>query len=127
MLELALLIDNNSEDNIAHKELILQTGLAKKVLIKNTGKEAINFLTTNPEIPDLIFLDINMPIVDGVVFIHEFENLPEIITDLSRIFVLSNQEKHIDLTKMMESNRITGVLNKPLSEVDCRRILELVS
>lgn len=123
MFELALLIDNNTTDNISNKERIIASGLAREVLIKNTGKDAISFLSTNPQIPDLIFLDINMPIVDGVVFIHEFESLPEIISDLAKIYILSSQDRQIDIRQIVDQNNIQGIVRKPLSEVDCKRIL----
>ena len=122
MFNLALLIDNHDEDNNLNKKVILKSKLAKKVIVRNNGKDAINYLTTNPDIPDIIFLDINMPIVDGCVFIHEFENLPEIIKDLSRIYILSSTQNDMHLQKLVESNEIEGVLSKPLTLEICEGI-----
>ena len=125
MFNLALLIDNNDEDNALNKKAIVSAGLASNVVIKNNGRDAINYLTTNPDIPDVIFLEINMPIVDGCVFIHEFENLPEIIKDLSRIYILSKKaETDVYLQKMVEGNEIEGIVPKPLTQEICDKIMK---
>ena len=102
--------------------MILKSKLAKKVIARNNGKDAINYLTTNPDIPDIIFLDINMPIVDGCVFIHEFESLPEIIKDLSKIYILSSTKNDMYLQKLVEGNEIEGVVSKPLTPEICEGI-----
>tara|TARA_R110000868_G_scaffold48817_3_gene158014 strand:+ start:3050 stop:3424 length:375 start_codon:yes stop_codon:yes gene_type:complete len=122
MFNLALLIDNHDEDNDQNKKVILKSKLAKKVIARNNGKDAINYLTTNPDIPDIIFLDINMPIVDGCVFIHEFESLPEIIKDLSKIYILSSTKNDMYLQKLVEGNEIEGVVSKPLTPEICEGI-----
>lgn len=122
MFNLALLIDKHDEDNDFNKKVILESKLAKKVLVRNNGKDAIDYLTTNPDIPDLIFLDINMPIVDGCVFIHEFESLPEIIKDLSKIYILSSSKNDMYLQKLVEGNEIEGVVSKPLTPEICEGI-----
>ncbi|MEQ6120403.1 response regulator [Reichenbachiella sp. MALMAid0571] len=122
MFNLALLIDNHDEDNGLNKKVILDSKLAKKVIVRNNGKDAINYLTTNPDIPDIIFLDINMPIVDGCVFIHEFESLPEIIKDLSRIYILSGAQNDMHLQNLVEGNEIEGVVSKPLTSEVCEKI-----
>lgn len=124
MFNLALLIDNHDEANDLNQEVIISSGLAKEVVIKNNGRDAINYLTTNPDIPDIIFLDINMPIVDGCVFIHEFESLPEIIKDLSQIYILASSKNDGYLQKMVEGNEISGIVPKPLTAEECEKIMK---
>ena len=124
MFELALLINNHEDENEQYKQAIVSSGLAGQVVVKNNGKDAINYLNSNPDIPDVIFLDINMPIVDGVVFIHEWESMPEIIKDLSRIYILSKNGSDAYLQKMVEGNEVAGIVPKPLTQESCKQIME---
>ncbi len=123
MFNLALLIDNHDEDNALNEQAIISAGLASKVVIKNNGRDAINYLTTNPDIPDVIFLDMHMPIVDGCVFIHEFESLPDIIKDLSKIYIMSTNKNDIYLQQMIEGNEIAGIVPKPLTAAALEKLL----
>ena len=75
--DLVMLVDDNDTDNFISRRIIEITNFANSVEIKNSGKSALEYLETHkdsPEnLPDYIFLDINMPIVDGFVFLYEFE------------------------------------------------------
>lgn len=121
-MELALLIDDNAIDNEFNKQLILNSGLAKNVLIKNSSKEAINFLTINPNIPDIILLDVTMPIRDGVVFMHEFHNLPDLVKVLSKVCLINSNLSKISPETLFQDDNIVGVLQKPLTIDDCQYI-----
>ncbi len=76
--EAVLLVDDNDTDNFIHKRIIELAGFSKNIIVKNSGKSALEFLESNqitPEnIPGVVFLDINMPIVDGFVFLFEYES-----------------------------------------------------
>ena len=64
-----MLVDDNDTDNFISKRIIEITQFSDNVIVKNSGKSALDYLAENIEtpdaIPDIIFLDINMPIVDG--------------------------------------------------------------
>jgi CheY-like chemotaxis protein len=71
-INLVMLVDDNDTDNFISRRIIEITKFAKNVEVKNSGKSALEYLEReqdNPaKLPDIIFLDINMPIVDGFVF-----------------------------------------------------------
>ena len=73
IIDLVMLVDDNDTDNFISKRIIEITKFAKRVEVKNSGKSALDYLKenqTNAEnLPNIIFLDINMPIVDGFVVI----------------------------------------------------------
>ena len=75
-IDLVMLVDDNDTDNFISKRIIEITKFAKEVEIKNSGKSALEYLEQNKDnedkLPNIIFLDINMPIVDGFVFLYEF-------------------------------------------------------
>ena len=74
VVDLVLLVDDNDTDNFISKRIIEITGFSNRVEVRNSGKSALDYLRENQEnlenIPNLIFLDINMPVVDGFVFLY---------------------------------------------------------
>lgn len=83
-LNCVLLVDDNESDNFIHKRVIQKAGIANQIEVALNGKEALEFLTAksasgNPASsytqPELIFLDINMPVMDGWEFLHEYQKL----------------------------------------------------
>ena len=84
---LVMLVDDNDTDNFISKRIIEITNFAEEVIVKSSGKSALDYLNDNAgevaNLPEIIFLDINMPIVDGFVFLYEFEKFAvnsEVIT-----------------------------------------------
>lgn len=119
-IESVMLVDDNDTDNFIHKRVIELTGFANTILVKNSGKSALEYLTTNKGnidlLPDLIFLDINMPIVDGFVFLYEYENFPEALKRKCRIVILSSSDNKKDIDRIVDNEFVINFVTKPLSE-----------
>jgi CheY-like chemotaxis protein len=115
-----MLVDDNDTDNFIHKRVIELTGFAKNIIVKNSGKSALEYLESNKSnleaLPDLIFLDINMPIVDGFVFLFEYENFPDSVKDKCKIVILSSSDSKRDIDRIVDNEYVINFITKPLSE-----------
>jgi CheY-like chemotaxis protein len=109
--------------------------LAKKVIsgvtdgylpqVYENGKAALNTLFnigTN-ERPDIILLDINMPIMDGWEFLDNCSNSPA-IADGVNIYMVSSSNNSIDAKHASEYDIIKGFISKPLKKDDVLKICE---
>jgi CheY-like chemotaxis protein len=119
-IDLVMLVDDNDTDNFISKRIIEITKFAKRVEVKNSGKSALDYLRENEDsdedLPNLIFLDINMPIVDGFVFLYEFEKFNDNIKDKCKVIILSSSDNKRDIDKIVNNNHVIKFITKPLTE-----------
>ena len=124
-----MLVDDNDTDNFLSKKVIEHAHFANKILIKNTGKSALEYLRENQyfpdRLPDIIFLDINMPIVDGFVFLFEYESFPSQIHEKCRVVILSSSNNTRDINQFLNNQFVTQFLSKPLSEKSLKALLTI--
>ncbi|MCZ6900492.1 MAG: response regulator [Bacteroidetes bacterium] len=117
---LVMLVDDNDIDNFISRRIIEISKFASDVEIKNSGKSALEYLEINKENPDLlpeiIFLDINMPIVDGFVFLYEFENFNDLVKNKCKVIILSSSDNMRDINKIINNDHVIKFITKPLTE-----------
>ena len=119
-LNLILLIDDDEPTNFLHKIIIEQHGCAQKIETVRSSMEALEFLkkridSSYPH-PDLIFLDINMPMMDGWEFLEEYKKLQNDQKGRVVIVMLTTSLNPADKQKAEEFKEIDGFRNKPLTE-----------
>ena len=124
-VDLVLIVEDNPIDVFINTRVVEQSGLAKEVLAIQSAREALEFLNqraVNSELPDLIFLDIRMPDLDGFEFLQEFSELPQRVLELSKIVMLSSTIDPLELEKARNSPFILAFIPKPLTR---DKIIEL--
>ncbi len=104
--------------------------LSENVIIFNNGKEALNYFINSVEdiedqnVPQVIFLDLNMPIMDGWQFLREFEKIKDKISKKIDLYVVSSSIDNRDVDRAKSSKVVLDYLVKPIAIEDFEKILE---
>lgn len=125
-IDLVMLVDDNDTDNFISKRIIEITKFADRVEVKNSGKSALDYLKEYEDseemLPNLIFLDINMPIVDGFVFLYEFEKFNDTIKNKCKVIILSSSDNKRDIDKIVNNDHVIKFITKPLTEASLEEV-----
>lgn len=110
------------------KRLIKEIGFSDKILVYNNGQEAIdglNQMTANgEELPSVIFLDLNMPIMNGWEFLDDFVKIPNNSREKVTVYMISSSVNPRDLERIKGYHIVTDYILKPMSSEDLKRILK---
>jgi CheY-like chemotaxis protein len=123
-LKCVMLIDDNEDDNFYHKMIIREVDLAQHVEIAETGFEALNILKSETHTPELIFLDINMPAMNGWEFLEEYKKLNEEQKAQIVIIMLTTSLNPADQKKAEQIPEISGFETKPLTTEMLKKIFD---
>lgn len=127
-LKNVLLIDDSESDNFYHARKIRKMGITDNIHICYSGPEALDYLRSELEgvhpQPTLIFLDINMPGMNGWEFLEEYEKLDVAQQGEIVLTMLSNSIDARDQERANSYRSIRGYYSKPLSEDYLTSILE---
>jgi len=127
IVQKVLLIDDSPGTNNLNKRIILRNDIAKKVDTCLNGQEGINYLLacTVEELPELIFLDMNMPVLDGIGFLEEFIKLPKEIQDnVVVVAMLTNSLTDKDAERIKNYGHVKLRVEKPLNIEKLDQILK---
>ena len=121
-----LLVDDDLAINYFHKRLLSKSELSDAIITLYNGEVAIQKLIEQNDVLTeedvlLIFLDINMPIMDGWQFLEEYKRIKSSLKFKCKIFVLSSSINPDDIKKAESNVFVSKYLAKPLSmdNVDC--------
>jgi CheY-like chemotaxis protein len=127
-LNCILLIDDDEPTNFLNRLTLEQANCTRDIRIAQSGQEALDYLRDygkeqSPR-PDLIFLDINMPAMDGWEFLEKYRSLPpERKADIVLIMLTTSLNPDDELrTKSIPE--VSGFENKPLSQHRVNHLLE---
>jgi CheY-like chemotaxis protein len=101
-----------------------KTGLVDDVVIKYDGQEALNYLQQENNPPDVIFLDLNMPTLDGWEFLDVYKDIRSRNLESTKIAILTSSANPEDMELLNQFEYVIDFVSKPLSE---KRIKEIIS
>jgi CheY-like chemotaxis protein len=115
-----MLIDDNPDDNFYHERVIRKNSIAETVIAKQTATEALEYLQLteieSQAYPDLIFLDINMPGMNGWEFFQEYNNQRKHKGTKPIFVILTTSDNPDDERKAAELSGISEFRTKPLTK-----------
>ena len=122
-LDFILLVDDDEATNFLNQRVIRKAELNTDVQVANNGREALDFLTNTgkfagaSELPHagLIFLDINMPGMNGWEFLDAYKKLPEDQTRHIKVLMLTTSINPDEEKKAIDIAEVKGFIHKPLT------------
>ncbi|MBX0291399.1 response regulator [Hymenobacter sp. HSC-4F20] len=122
-----LLVDDDKTTNFLNELMLRKLDVAEKLLVAMNGKEALDVLqehceNTVPTCPVLIFLDINMPVMNGFEFLDAYSHLPWMKQQATVIVMLTTSLHSRDVSRA-EQLPVSGFVSKPLTAEKVNSIL----
>ena len=125
-----MLIDDNEIDNLINQKMIEASGISEHIYTHTGARSAIEFLknmeklrdTGKNVLPEMIFLDIDMPLMDGFQFLDEFETLENETKSHCSIIMLTSSISPADVNKSKKYEYVKKYINKPLSQENLEKL-----
>jgi CheY-like chemotaxis protein len=127
-LSSVLLVDDDTTANFLNKLLIQRAGITEHLLVAEDGAQALRTLATTcvspgrAQCPDLILLDLNMPVLNGIEFLQAYQHLPATQRQGIVVLLLTSASVERDL-RQLQDLPLDGILEKPLMAAKLQRVL----
>ncbi len=125
---LACIIDDDSMYVNLVKKILETKNLCHNLMVFQNGKDALNYfevILNNMEkdkIPEIIFLDLNMPVMDGWEFLDRFTKLKNKLEKTITLYIVSSSINPVDIEKAKGINSVKDYLVKPVTLEDLEEI-----
>ncbi len=127
-IKTACIIDDDPIFIYGTKRLMAEVDFCETFLIFENGQDAIeglNEITASGEkLPSFIFLDLNMPVMNGWEFLEDFVKIPNHNREKVTIFIISSSIDPRDLERIKSYKVVNNYILKPISTDDLRSVLE---
>lgn len=127
---LACIIDDDGMYIRLLKKIIEARKLCDNLLIFNNGKESIDYFEAilknlhKEEVPDIMFIDLNMPIMDGWEFIKRFTKIENKFNKLISLYIVSSSINPVDIDRAKSLSNIKDYLVKPVRITELETIFK---
>ncbi len=129
LVEKTVLIDDSDIDLFIQRRFLEVYNFSSELLLYKSAEEALDWLKNiNGEgAPDIIFLDLNMPEIDGFSFLKNFKDLPDKIKLKSKIVVLTSSNSSKDREQAFSFKNVIQFITKPLKQADIEELKKLIT
>ena len=109
--------------------LLKRVHVTEELLVAQNGQQALDLVqqrcqTVTPGCPILIFLDVNMPVMNGIEFLAAYQGLSHTYQQASIIIVMLTTSLHPQDVQRINEFHIAGFLSKPLTRDKINTVLE---
>lgn len=123
-LNCILLVDDDPDDNMYHQIIIEEMNIVNRIDVALNGLEALAYLRReNQPPPEIIFLDLNMPKMNGWEFLEQYKDLSKEQKAKVVLVILTTSANPDHIKKAKEIDDVTGFETKPLSKQILSEIL----
>lgn len=126
-IEIIYVVDDDDIYQFAVKRKILKRKLSAEVNTFKNGKDAILFLDrvikAGEPLPDMILLDLNMPIMDGWDFLEKYAQIPPRLKKKILLYVISSSIQESDIERAKSISEVTDYIIKPIDDKQLDDIL----
>lgn len=127
-VQVCCIIDDDPIFIYGTKRIMKEVDFAETILVYNNGQEAIEGLMeisqTEELMPEVIFLDLNMPIMNGWEFLDEYTNIPNDNPEKTIIYIISSSVDPRDLERVKNYEQVNNYILKPITPDDLSTILK---
>lgn len=114
-----LLVDDSSIDNLINRKILDKGNFAESITVIESPKEAFKYIQDlyleGKDLPEVIFLDLRMPIMNGFEFLKALTELPDLEPDKIKIYILTSSLDPKDIRKVKENHLVSKFISKPLT------------
>lgn len=119
------MIDDNEIDNFINKSVVANEQIAEMITVKSSPIDALHYLDNKESnFPELILLDIKMPVMSGFEFLDEFSKFTEDKKKQCVIVMLSSSHNNTDIEAAKENIHVKEFLVKPLNNIKLNEVLK---
>ena len=126
-----ILIDDDNIVVYLTKRIVADTNMVELTNVFGNGEDALNYLKenlNNPDaLPEIIFLDLFMPILDGWQFLEEFNLIKSEISKPITIYVITSSVSREDYDKVKQFNTVSDYIVKPITKANFIEVIKKVS
>ncbi|MTI19947.1 response regulator [Fulvivirga sp. RKSG066] len=117
-----MIVDDNEVDIFINKKVLEFSNFCSETICMTSATDALDYLQGDNILPEVIFLDLNMPVVDGFRFLFEYAKFPESIRQQISIVVLTSSDNNRDKEKIAANPDVLQFVSKPLNEFKLKKI-----
>lgn len=125
-----MIIDDNQIDQFIIKHLVTKNKFSDIIIEYDTADKALEYLTENQNrlfmLPQIIFIDINMPGMSGFEFMKAYDKLSYILKNTCKVFITSSIGVSDSEIPKLDDKNIVSFINKPITQGHLKVIQNLV-